>query len=351
MKTNRLRLILLIVVILTFGSASWTNATICDDDPDAVLYKPTVEDASLLNGLLNLLGQVELVDFSMSDVPFSQKFDHFMNVTMNSTINMSGVNFFVIPDVGSIEVLMHLPPWDAEMYITVEHANCRNCMSEWYHCTTPCEPRLDSCLAGCGVNDQFCVDVCWAARNVCYAGCNAAKVGCDLNAGACNMEANILDSFINEHTMGMSYDNSTISQTADVCVTGTCKAVHPHVSTDIDLHNFHVRYFPETDSLGFGLWLNNKVTGMVNNMVSINDTIKSILVDEETGKAMMINSYSNEIKNDGCSPVQEVQNCRGGGSCSITTTQDISARQNAGILLYSLPILIMGGLILWRRRR
>ena len=91
-------------------------------------------------------------------------------------------------------------------------------------------------------------------------------------------------------------------------------------------------------------------TDPVNDMVSPADMIEDYLVDPETGEGLLLNAFSKDIKKDGCTPVQEVLDCTG-AACTIAAKPDMSARQSTSLLLYALPVVAMGGLILWRRRR
>jgi len=363
--------LLLVAALLAFGITPGAQATICDDDPAAILYEPTVEPAGL-NRVLNMLGEIPIVDFSLEQ-PFVENFVHTLNLVMNGAIDLSGVDFAVTPGPGSIEVDLNLPSWDSDMFITVSHDPCRDCNAEYAGCTGPCYSTYDACVIPCDPNYNACVancdpgplydlcvgicdvarDTCWGGctlqRDACITGCGVAKAGCDLNVAACNFEANFLDAFLDGHTIGMSFDSGTVSQVADVCVTGDCQAVHPYVSTSVNLVNLHVEYFPEDDPLGIGIWLNDKVTGMVSGMMDPSEIIEEYLVNDELEDGLLVSAFSADIKNDGCAPVQEVKDCKG-AACSITTSPDVSTRQRASILLYLLPMLIMGGLILWRRK-
>jgi len=373
MKKKPFGLILLMVAFLAFCTVSATNATICDDDPDAIPYLPTISSPFLINGILNTLNEVTIVDYNPS-FPFTENFEHTLNVVMASTINFAELDYVISVYNGSIEVELLLPAWEADMFLTLDHAPCRDCITEWNECAAPCDPAYDACMvpcgtnydacvAGCDVNNplyQLCMDACATARNLCtggcalardacFAGCDFAKVGCDAEVVACNFEADLLDNILNGQTITMSYDDSRISQVADVCVTGTCEAVHPHESTTVNLVDFHIQYFPEDDPLGFGYWLNTKVTEMVNNEVSIADTLRDLMIGDE-GEALLVGTFSNEIKTDGCGQAQAVKDCLG-SACSMTTGPDLNARKIASILLYSLPLFVMAGLILWRRKR
>lgn len=373
---HRFGLVSLIIALLLLSAAPGANATICDDDPAAIPYEPTV-DPSLLNRVLGLLGEIPIVDFGLA-VPFSQEFDHTLDLIMNGSIDLAGVDFVVIPGLGSIEVELNLPAWDSDMLVSVEHDPCRDCDAEWGVCTEPCDPTYEACMSpcvptyeACVANNcdpngdpglyQSCVDSCAffrdgcmngcvLARDFCYGGCDLEKFGCDTHNIAYFFERDLLDNLLDGQTIGMSFDSGTITQVADVCVTGTCEAVHPYEGTAVSLQNFHVRYFPEDDPLGFGLWLNGMVTDLVSDMVSPADMIVDFLVDAETGQGVLINAFGNDIKKDGCSPVQEVSDCTG-AACAIATKPDISARQSTSLLLYALPLVAMGGLILWGRRR
>ncbi len=359
MRMNRSASIFVIVALVAFGTASGTDATICDDDAAAVPFTPTV-DSSVINAVLGSIGEITIIDVEV-DTPFivdeEKDYGHRMNVIVNGVVDLS-VDFLVEPLFGSIEVTLNLPAFDTDMFITLEHDSCGDCVADWTACRTPCFDTYNDCVDSCEVtpgglcdgDPTCCEDLCGGLFGLggCLLGCDAEKVGCDLVFADCTNEGNLLDAFINNHVIGISYDDSTVTQVADVCVTGACRAVAPHDSTTADLVNFRIRYFPD---VGFGVLLNNLITGFViNQMVDPADIIEDAVVDEDRGTGLLVSAFGIDIMNDGCAPAPEVQACRGGG-CSTTTSANISTRRNASILLYSLPLVVMIGLILWKRRR
>ncbi len=356
MRMNRLGFILVIAALLALGAVPGTDATVCDDDPAAVPFYPTV-DPGLINGVLATLGVIPIVDVVI-EAPFVQDFEHTMNIVMNGDMDLS-VDFVVTPAVGSIEVVLTIPPWSADMFITVDHKPCYGgCQADLEACLPQCMVLYGGCVDDCvdyptcccGGSRPCCESACSGVLHGCNLDCHGDKIWCDSVLGRCIFERDLLNNLIDEHTVGISYMESTVSQVADVCVTGACRAIAPHESTTVDLVGFHVRYFPQEDDLGFGVWLNNHVTGFVYSMVDPRDLIEDAVVDEDRGVGLLVGAFGLEIMNDGCAPAPEVQACRG-GACSIPTSPEVSTRQGASILLYSLPLLVMGGLILWKRRR
>ncbi len=358
-KTNRSGFVLLMVVFLVFGSAPGTSATICDDDPGAVPFFPTV-NPELLDGVLATLGVVPLEDVVLEATFVYENFEHTATVVLNGDMDI-GVDFMVVPALGSIEVVLTIPAWQADMYITLEHKPCRNCVAEWNECRPTCNDIFDVCMYYCTTDPSCCCNgdldcctnfQCAFERDACLASCDFDKAGCDFNVGFCRFERDFLDAFIDEHQIGMSYAQSTVTQVADVCVTGSCRALAPHASTNVNLVNYHIEYFPEDprDTWGIIENLNNMITEFSLGEANPEDIIADMVVDEDRGVALLVSAFGLEIMNDGCAPAAEVQACRG-GACSIGTSSDLSARKGASILLYSLPLIVMGGLILWRRRK
>ncbi len=355
MKTKRYGNILLIVAFIVLGTAQGGYATICDSDPDAVPYTPTV-DPSLLNGVLNMLGEIPiLIDV---DRNINLLYDHTMVLTMESNINLAGVDFLVTPGNGSIEVELSLPAWGAEMNIAMTHAPCRDCNAENNSCTGDCDDDQDNCVNDCTSSSDFpcfgsrfcCENIeCGPEWVVCEGLCAAATAVCEVSYLACFAEKEGIDLLLDGTSAGLSYDSATVSQVADVCVTGECEAVHPLESTDAAFSGFYLQLFSEGDSLGIGAWINGIISGMVNWLVDLLDLVEKFFVNSD-GEGMLINTFSKDIKQDGCAPAPAVKECRG-GACSISTKPDVSARQGGSLLLYSLPILVTTGLILWRRRR
>ena len=110
-----------------------TATTVCDTDPAAVRYTPTI-DPILLNSVLDLLGEIP-IDFTF-DQGISFLYSHTLHLTVHSQINLEGVDFFVTPSLGSVRVQLNLPAWSANMTTSMSHAACRNCQAEYDSCVT-----------------------------------------------------------------------------------------------------------------------------------------------------------------------------------------------------------------------
>ena len=88
MKAERIGIILLLAGMLALGLSPGVRATTeCDTDPVAVPYQASV-DPSLLNGVLNLLGEVD-VNVPVL-VPISLLYDHTLNLSLDSGIDLAG---------------------------------------------------------------------------------------------------------------------------------------------------------------------------------------------------------------------------------------------------------------------
>jgi len=343
MKENRFVPNLIIITLLNFGLAPGIFATVCDDDPDAIDYEATV-DINLLNALLDLLGEIP-VEYTY-ERPINNYYDHTLHLTLRSGINLAGIDFMVTPTAGSIEVELSLPAWSAYWTLTVSHALCRWCGGEHSECVQACDANYYACCTyfGCEFN-------CGPPWTACLAACAEDRVLCEADRALCLNEGAVIDDLLQGYTTGMSYTSATVEQVADVCVLSTdCSAVHPLVLTDATLNGFYLKLFPTGDPYGIGSWLNGTISALANWYIDTLNIVESFFVDNHTGEGVLINTFSNDIKNDGCAPDPAVMECRG-AACSMTTQKDVSDRTAASILLYSLPLLVIGGLIFWRRKR
>ena len=256
MKAKRIGIILLLAGILALGLSPGVRATTeCDTDPAAIPYQASV-DPSLLNGVLNLLGEVDVnLPFA---VPIDLLYDHTLNLTLDSAINLRDVDFMVTTDLGSIEVELALPAWETDMTITIDHAPCRNCGAELDDCEDDCSDDYDDCCTY-----PLCELVCGPIQGVCLAACGAEWLVCEGDVVLCQGEAAGIDVLLDGATAGVSFNSATVTQTADVCVNGTCEAIHPVESTDANMVGFHLQLLPEGDPLGIGEWLNGIISSLL----------------------------------------------------------------------------------------
>ncbi len=345
MKENWFVPILMIVALLPFGFAPGVFATVCDDDPDAIDYQAIV-NIDLLNATLNLLEEIP-VEYTF-DQPISLYYDHTLHLTMRSGINVAGVDFIITPAVGSIKVELSLAAWSAYMTLTISHATCQWCGGVHSDCINACDSNYYACCTYLGC--QFNCGPTWAS---CLAGCAEDRILCEADRALCLNEGAAINDLLQGATIGLNFSSATVEQVADVCaLSADCSAVHPLVSTDATLNGFYLKLFPTGDPLGIGSWLNGTISNLVNWHIDTHNTIESFFVNNQTGEGVLINAFSNDIKNDGCAPAPAVTECRqaNGAACSVAKA-DVSARQGASMLLYSLPLLVIGGLIFWRRKR
>jgi len=342
MRKIRFGVGLVIACVLAMGvSPGVMAATECDDDQILFTkYEPTV-DPSLLNALLNLLGSVP-VQFSF-DVPFNILYDHTLHLTVNSSIPLGGVNFLVETEVGGITVTLGLPPWGTSLGVEVSHGASRNCGAEYSACTDVCDDEYNACCTywGCDV-------ICGPIWLYCESLCAGAWTLCEADNAARWAENGAIDLLLNENVAAIGWTGVTVEQWADVCVIrqgGHCLAIHPLVGTDVTIQNFGLILFPPGP---IGDILNVLISGLVDWVLSLTDVLADFFEDD--GKGVLINVFSNDIKNDGCEPVQAVRDCQS-AACSVVDAPRSHPTRSASALLYFLPVAVMTGLILWRRRR
>ena len=132
-------------------------------------------------------------------------------------------------------------------------------------------------------------------------------------------------------------------------MTGDCTPIHPLESTTAALTGFSLRFFPETDPLGVGAWLNDLISGLVNWLVEVTGMIRNFFVNAQ-GEGILINAFSRDIRFDGCLPAQPVLDCRGTG-CSTVEQPRHNLSRTVNLFFYALPVVILCGLILLRRKR
>lgn len=306
--------------------------TICDTDPGSVRYQPTV-DPALINNLLGTLGSIPIT--YTFDTNIRLLYAHTLHLTVRSSINLAATNFLVTPNPGSIRVQLNLPAWTVNMVTSMSHAACRNCQAEF-----------DACVYSCVRNPGI---PCFGLPLCCETECSPAKAACEIDAAACSLEASTINALLSGHTAGLSFSSATVTQIADVCVTGGCDAVHPLESTTAVLNGFRLILFPETDPLGVGRWLNGVITGLVNWAVDLSAKIRSFFV-ETTGQGILINALGFDIENDGRMPVQPVLDCLNTG-CSTAGKTRHSDIRSFNLVFCALPVGILLGLILWSKRR
>lgn len=332
----------LVSCLLAMATGTQTEATtVCDTDPAAVPFRPTV-DPTLLNALIDTLGAIEVNRTSSSSVTLLYR--HTLYVTLDSLIDLGGADFIVTPGIGSLEVDLAIPGWNANLSTGMSHAACRNCGAEYDACVDDCDADYNRCCTYWG-----CELICGPAWLVCEGVCAGAIAVCEVDVLACSAEREAINLLLSGHNFGMSFASADVTQVADICVTGDCNVANPLESTDANLNGFLLHLFPTGDPLGIGSWLNGLITGLVNWALNIESTIASFFVTSE-GEGVLILPFALDIASDGCLPVQEVIDCTGGG-CSTVNRPSVAIGRSANLLFYGLPVAFLLGLLFWRRKR
>lgn len=335
-------IVALLSSLLGLGSSTETQATtICDTDPAAVPFRPTV-DPTLLNALLDTLGAIDVTKTSSSNV--SLLYGHTLHVTLDSLIDLGGADFIVTPGFGSLEVELAIPGWNANLSTSMTHAACRNCSSEYNSCVSGCDRSYNSCCTYFG-----CELICGPIWVGCEGVCAGAVPICETSALACAAERAAIDLLLSGYNFGLSFSSASVTQTADICVSADCNVPNPLESTIADLNGFTLHLFPTGDPLGVGSWLNGIISGLVNWALDIENTIAGFFVTPQ-GDGVLILPFAADIATDGCQPVQEVIDCAGGG-CSTVDRPPAAIGRRANLLFYGLPAAFLLGLLLWRRKR
>ena len=289
-------IVALVSCLIGWASSTETQATtICDTDPAAVPFGPTV-DPTLLNALIDTLGAIDVNSTSNQNV--SLLYGHTLHVTLDSLIDLGGADFIVMPGFGSLEVELAIPGWNANLLTSMSHA---------------------------------------------------AFPICETSVLACVGEREGVNLLLSGYNFGLSFSSASVTQTADICVGADCNVPNPLESTIADLNGFTLHLFPTGDILGIGSWLNGIISSLVNWALSIESTIAGFFVTDE-GNGVLILPFAVDIATDGCQPVQEVIDCAGGG-CSTVDRPPAAIGRRANLLFYGLPVAFLLGLMLWRRKR
>ncbi len=341
-RRRNVGVVLALSLCLTFGlSAGALGTTVCDTDPEAVRYTPSV-DPTLLNALIDTLGGIDV--FTTSSTGISLLYSHTLHVTLDSFIDLAGTDFIVTPGFGSLEVELAIPGWGSDLSTSMSHAACRNCDAEYNSCASDCDDDYDDCCTYFG-----CELICGPIWVACEGICAGAYPICLADVGLCIAEREAIDFLLGGHSFGMSFSSASVTQTADVCVTGDCDVANPLETNVADLSGFLLHLFPTGDPLGIGAWLNGIISSLVNWVLNIESIIAGFFVTTQ-GEGVLILPFVADIASDGCLPVQEVIDCAGGG-CSTVEEQAGSIGRGANLLFYGLPVLLLLGLLIWRKRR
>lgn len=306
---------------LSAAPAAHAQTTVCDTDPAAVPFEPTV-DPTALNALLARLGQIDVNTNPVNVTLPGACVDHRLPVGLGPLgIPLGDAPFTVTPSLGSIRVDLELQgPFlvgiDGDAYQAV-------------NCDSSCVVELPY------VGEVF---------------------------NGCEIEAGVVGPLLSVFNASASWDDIQVTQTADACVLGDCRAVHPLASTHASLTGFDV------DATGFGscnICLDfpdpipdppclNPCSGLdplIEDLLQ--PEIESVVADafvNRRGEGVLIEVFSRQIVKDfGCIDIPEVRECRGATDMAGVLRAPRDHGLNA--VLYSLPLGVAGVLALRLRRR
>ena len=304
--------------------AAQAQTTICDTDPNAVPFEATI-DASRLNDLLARLGNVDAPPPSTPPALTLPGVcvDHRIPITLPS---------------------LRLPVGESADLFTVETSPGQ--VTAHLDLLAPFNFEIDGANYQAVNCDSTCV------IEVPYLG--EIFDGCAIEAGAVGPVLGLLVD------VGVSWDSTHVTQTADTCVLGDCTAVHPLTSTQVTLSNFDV------DATGFGdcgfcfpapldfLGCLNPCDGIDGLLGSLTQPAVESMVEAAFGlppaEGLLIRVFSRDIVRDGCMDIPEVRECR--NPTSVETGQIRSPRDHGlNGVLYSLPLAVALGLTVRLRRR
>ena len=295
--------------------------TVCDTDPNAVPFEPTVDPATL-NRLLARLGQLDVATNPVNVTLSGLCVDHRLPIGLGPLgIPLGDAPFTVTPAPGSLRVDLELQgPFlfgvDGDTYQPV-------------NCDSACVVELPY------VGEVF---------------------------DGCAIEAGIVGPLLSVFNASVSWDDIQVTQVADTCVLGDCTAVHPLESSQATLTGFDV------DATGFGscnVCLDfpdplpdppclNPCAGidpLIEDLLQpeIEDVIANAFVNRQ-GEGTLIQVFSRQIVKDfGCIDIPEVRECRG----TVEVAGLVRAPRDHGLnaVLYSLPLGLAAVLALRLRRR
>ena len=97
---------------------------------------------------------------------------------------------------------------------------------------------------------------------------------CLLDCEACELENSIFDWILEGQTALVSWDSAQITQTADICITGDCEAVHPLESTTAVAEGL-VFDLLEPDGGTWG-WLYDAINSQIPTMIDLEAEIAEL---------------------------------------------------------------------------
>lgn len=327
MQRHRTWMIRVFVLVLVLGLAPGIQASVCDEDPP-YLYPMKFRPVLIVGPLVDLL-----MDWYLSEVggalPEEMDVEYYLDPEDPDNFNLYGHT-----------LILHLSDVEGEL--------------------------TDSTLqitSGVGLVTVR-IDVPGFSSHVDIVDVvNEESCGPDV---ICQIENGIFD-LLPGMDLGMTIDESSsyIAQTAEVCVLPGCTVAYPLLDTTVNLDGVSTQLIEESDVPQW-IWdldtfniirgIVNGINALVDNMMypmmigNMVEDIYELLVDEETGKGVMIELISFDIRYDGVRPPHEVMNCTGAACSSLPHSSDPQGRAGS-LVFYTLPTAILVGVILWRRRQ
>ncbi len=164
---------------------------------------------------------------------------------------------------------------------------------------------------------------------------------------------NVVFNLMQYKDLSFTIDTISLEQTIDTCIirpNGSCATYAEVSTTTAEISDFQIHHFNWD-------WLNNLLEmltrGFIHNFIEMAFALDVEIDDDEETKSTLFLLYPYLItQSDGCSPPPEFSLCTG-SACSTTpqVIMDPARRQIANLALYILPMALLFGLIIWRRRK
>jgi hypothetical protein len=304
MGGTRLGFVVLFLCLLGVGLSPNVNAdTECDDPGIYGEYLATIHQSyeEMINSLLNYIGDIALNNMTITETLFITC-EHTINITMleGTVVSVDDLDFQVVNEVGKFAVHMFMngsqqnPVLEGSTHITVDH---------WGH------PIL------------------------------------------CAIENGILDAMLDDQTFGIRMAGGELIQEVDVCITGApeCMAIHPMEEHSITVQGLELDILGD----GWGDLIDNIVSWLANIFMPAFSGLILDDLEDKNGMGLLIKVFHFDIVRDGggCTPIPEVTACKGGVGCATIAQPGRTVSRRANFLWYGLPIALMVGLIVWRRKK
>jgi hypothetical protein len=301
MKGKGIAFVFLVIFLFGLGLGGRAQAETECDDPDIYAeYLPSIQliEEEMINALLAYVGDVSVTGMTI-EAPLFIICPHTINITMleGSVVGADMIDFQVQDDlVGTFIVRMYMngspsnPVLDSNVSIDVEHHG----------------------------NPLFCA-----------------------------IENGLIDSILDGQEFGLRLASGELVQEADLCVTANCAPIHPMVQNTMTVTGL------ELDILGDG-WgdaLDDIISWLANVFSPAFSDMMSGQFEDERGMGVFISLFHLDIAYDnGCMPIPEVQECLFGSGCATTRQPRGAMGKRTNVLLYGVPVALMVGLIVRRRR-